>query len=189
MDSGPRKSAAVSTPGFFFRQLWDGVVFTPVTGSRRTNHPSIAMKQPQPHRRLRRNGGFTLLEMVIVLGIIAMLLGGAIYSSLGILGSSKMGRADTDFQTISSNLMQYKTANGMYPSNQQGLRALVERPSSNPVPRRWSPIMKKLPIDPWDNEYIYRFPGKKNAMEPEILSKGPDGLENTADDLSSQDTK
>ena len=56
------------------------------------------MKLHQPHRQLRRNAGFTLLEMVIVLGIIAMLLGGAIYSSLGILGSSKMGRADADFQ-------------------------------------------------------------------------------------------
>jgi general secretion pathway protein G len=147
------------------------------------------MKHHQPHRQLRRNGGFTLLEMVIVLGIIAMLLGGAIYSSLGILGSSKMGRADADFQTISSNLMQYRTANGFYPSTSQGLKALVERPSANPVPRRWSQIMKKMPLDPWDSEYIYRFPGKKNATEPEIISKGPDGLENTQDDLSSQDTK
>jgi general secretion pathway protein G len=147
------------------------------------------MKLHQPHRQLRRNAGFTLLEMVIVLGIIAMLLGGAIYSSLGILGSSKMGRADADFQTISSNLMQYRTANGFYPSTSQGLKALVERPSANPVPRRWSQIMKKMPLDPWDSEYIYRFPGKKNATEPEIISKGPDGLENTQDDLSSQDTK
>jgi general secretion pathway protein G len=147
------------------------------------------MKSHAISRPIRRNGGFTLLEMVIVLGIIAMLLGGAIYSSLGILGSSKMGRADADFQTISSNLMQYKTANGNYPTTPQGLKALVERPSTNPIPRRWSPIMKKMPKDPWDNEYIYRFPGKNNSPEPEIVSKGPDGLENTADDLSSQDAK
>jgi general secretion pathway protein G len=85
--------------------------------------------------------------------------------------------------------MQYRTANGFYPSTSQGLKALVERPSANPVPRRWSQIMKKMPLDPWDSEYIYRFPGKKNATEPEIISKGPDGLENTQDDLSSQDTK
>lgn len=85
--------------------------------------------------------------------------------------------------------MQYKTANGFYPTTQQGLRALVERPSTNPVPARWSAIMKKVPLDPWDSEYIYRFPGRRDPTEPEIISKGPDGIENTADDLSSQDQK
>ena len=154
-----------------------------------STQPPTSMRLPPPSRKTRRNAGFTLLEMVIVLGIIAMLLGGAIYSSLGILGSSKMGRADSDFQTISSNLMQFKTANGFYPTTQQGLRALVERPSTNPVPARWSAIMKKVPLDPWDNEYIYRFPGRRDPAEPEIISKGPDGMENTADDLSSQDVK
>ena len=160
-----------------------------MTGSRRTQTRTTPMRHPSPSSKSRRHAGFTLPEMVIVLGIIAMLLGGAIYSSLGILGSSKMGRADSDFQTISSNLMQYKTANGFYPTTQQGLRALVERPSTNPVPARWSAIMKKVPLDPWDSEYIYRFPGKRDPTEPEIISKGPDGIENTADDLSSQDQK
>jgi len=83
--------------------------------------------------------------------------------------------------------MQYKTANGIYPSTAQGLRALSEKPTSSPVPRRWSAIMTKVPLDPWDNAYMYRYPGKKNASEPEIISKGPDGQENTSDDISSQD--
>ncbi|HEX7260366.1 MAG TPA: type II secretion system protein GspG, partial [Luteolibacter sp.] len=73
------------------------------------------------------------------------------------------------------------------PATQQGLKALVEKPSSTPVPRRWSQVMKKLPPDPWGAQYGYRFPGKKVANEYEIFSKGPDGLENTGDDLSSQD--
>lgn len=141
---------------------------------------------PSPVNHLRSQG-FTLLEMVIVLGIIAMLLGGAIFASKGILSSSKIGRADSDFKTISTNLMQYKTVNGFYPTTAQGLKALVEKPGSQPVPKRWSQIMTKLPIDPWDNEYIYRYPGSKIKTEPEIISKGPDGMEHTDDDLSSQD--
>ncbi|MFT3991282.1 MAG: type II secretion system major pseudopilin GspG [Luteolibacter sp.] len=135
----------------------------------------------------RRRSGFTLLEMVIVLGIIGMLLGGAIFASKGILSSSKIGRVDSDFQAISANLMQYKTVNGFYPTTAQGLRALNEKPTTQPVPRRWSRIMDKIPLDPWGNEYIYRYPGKKDNTEPEMISKGPDGQENTEDDLSSQD--
>lgn len=145
------------------------------------------MKLYSPNVKIRRRAGFTLLEMVIVLGIIAMLLGGAIFASKGILSSSKIGRADSDFKTIETNLMQYNTANGFYPSTSQGLKALVDKPSGTPSPRRWSQIMTKVPMDPWKNDYIYRYPGKKLKTEPEIISKGPDGIENTDDDLSSQD--
>lgn len=145
------------------------------------------MKIDNPTVRLRRNSGFTLLEMVIVLGIIAMILGGAIFAMRGIGESAKFSQAESDFKTIDTSLMSYKLLAGNYPTTQQGLRALVEKPTSTPVPRRWSQLSTKVPLDPWKNEYGYRFPGKKKASEPEIFSKGPDGLENTADDLSSQD--
>lgn len=125
--------------------------------------------------------------MVIVLGIIAMLLGGAIFASKGILGTAKVGRADSDFKALTTNLMAYKNNNGFYPTTAQGLKALVEKPGSQPMPKRWTQIMTKMPIDPWDNDYIYRYPGSKIKTEPEIISKGPDGMENTDDDLSSQD--
>jgi general secretion pathway protein G len=81
----------------------------------------------------------------------------------------------------------YKLNAGSFPTTQQGLKALVEKPSSTPVPRRWVQVMSKIPLDPWDSAYGYRFPGKKRANEFEIFSKGPDGMENTGDDLSSQD--
>lgn len=135
----------------------------------------------------RRRSGFTLLEMVIVLGIIAMILGGAIFAMKGISENAKIAQAEGDFKSIDTSLMSYKLLAGTYPTTQQGLKALVEKPTSTPVPRRWSQIFTKVPLDPWKNEYGYRFPGKKKAAEPEIFTKGPDGLENTADDLSSQD--
>lgn len=145
------------------------------------------MKIQRPSRFPRRNAGFTLLEMVIVLGIIAMILGGAIFAMKGISGNAMLAQAEADFKSIDTALMGYKLIGGNYPTTQQGLRALVEKPTSAPIPRRHSPAFKKLPLDPWKNEYGYRFPGKKNPLEPEIFSKGPDGQENTADDLSSQD--
>lgn len=143
-------------------------------------HPSSASIR-------RRNSGFTLLEMVIVLGIIAMILGGAIFAMKGISGAAKLKQAEADFKSFESALAMYKLNAGTFPSTQQGLKALVDKPTSAPQPRRWIQIMKKLPPDPWGMDYGYRFPGKKQAGEFEVYSKGPDGMENTGDDLSSQD--
>lgn len=145
------------------------------------------MKIRRPHSRRHRSRGFTLLEMVIVLGIIAMILGGGIYFMTGISDSAKLSQVDADFKSLDSALSAYRLNAGNLPSTQQGLGALVEKPTTTPVPRRWNKIMTRVPKDPWQNDYIYRFPGKKNAATYEILSKGPDGIENTADDLSSQD--
>jgi len=76
---------------------------------------------------------------------------------------------------------------GSFPTTQQGFKALVEKPTLAPAPTRWVQVLSKIPVDPWNNLYIYRFPGKKRAGEFEVISKGPDGLEGTPDDISSQD--
>ncbi len=131
--------------------------------------------------------GFTLLEMVIVLGIIAVLLGGSIALIGGLGDSAKMQRVSSDFVAIGSALEGYKLNAGNYPTTQQGLKALVEKPTSSPQPRRWVQVSKSVPIDPWGNEYRYQFPGSKNASQFEIISNGPDGRPNTDDDISSQD--
>jgi general secretion pathway protein G len=138
-------------------------------------------------RPLRRNAGFTLLEMVIVLGIIAMILGGAIYMLKGIGDSAKLKQVDADFASLSNALKAYEMNAGSYPTTQQGLRALVEKPTTTPVPRRWVKVGVRVPLDPWKQEYLYRFPGKKVPTEFELVSKGPDGQEGTDDDFSSQD--
>ncbi len=136
---------------------------------------------------IRRRAGFTLLEMVIVLGIIAMILGGAIFAMKGIGDAAKLKQVEADFKSLESALQMYKLNAGTYPTTQQGLKALQDKPSTTPVPRRWVQVMNKIPNDPWGAPYSYRFPGKKRANEFEIVSKGPDGMENTGDDLSSQD--
>jgi general secretion pathway protein G len=149
-------------------------------------HP-IPMQSTHHIRRVRPNSGFTLLEMVIVLGIIAMILGGAIFAMRGIGDAAKLRQVESDFKSFQSALSMYKLNAGSFPTTQQGLNSLVEKPSTTPVPRRWVQVMTKVPADPWDSPYVYRFPGSKRANDFEIISKGPDGLDNTGDDLSSQD--
>jgi general secretion pathway protein G len=149
------------------------------------NKPSsVLLKLPNMHR-----AGFTLLEMVIVLGIIAMIMGGAIFTMQKISDSGAITVVDGDFASINNALQMYKTNAGSYPSEQQGLKALVERPTSAPSPRRWTAIMDNVPRDPWNNEYLYKYPGSKDRSRPELISKGKDGLEGTQDDMSSQDPK
>lgn len=121
-----------------------------------------------------RRRGFTLLEMVIVLGIIAMIMGGAIFAMRGISGQAKPTQAKTDINSFLSALSMYKINKGHYPTTQEGLKALLGKG------------MNKITQDPWGRDYIYRFPGKIEKNEPEIISLGEDGQENTEDDVNSQ---
>ncbi|BCU79034.1 type II secretion system major pseudopilin GspG [Luteolibacter sp. LG18] len=141
------------------------------------------MKTTRPNRQIRRKG-FTLLEMVIVLGIIAMILGGAIFAMKGIGNQAKITQTTADMKSLGSSLEMYKINAGNYPTTQEGLDALVHRPASA---RKWAQTMTAVPTDPWKNQYGYKFPGRKKPAEFEIISKGPDGIEGTEDDLSSQD--
>jgi general secretion pathway protein G len=133
--------------------------------------------------------GFSLFEMVIVMGIIGLILGGAIYTMGGISETAAIGTADQDMTTFESALEQYKNIGGAYPSTEQGLEALYEKPTSAPRPRRWVQIVKKEEalFDPWDTKYKYQFPGSKDESAPEIISAGPDRKFGTEDDMSNQD--
>jgi general secretion pathway protein G len=107
----------------------------------------------------------------------------------GISEGAKLQRVHGDFSGITSSLKMYKINNGNYPTQQQGLKALVEKPSTAPVPRGWTKLMEAVPLDPWQNEYGYLFPGRKDPTEFEIISKGKDGQDGGGDDYSSQDPK
>lgn len=134
-----------------------------------------------------RTKGFTIMEMVVVLAIISIILLLAVRGLGGVLDMGKETQAKADMNTLTSNLLQYKMRAGHYPSQAQGLKALVEQPTSAPKPRRWVKIEGAPLMDPWDNEYVYKYPGTKNKNEPEIISKGPDGVLGNGDDFSSQD--
>jgi general secretion pathway protein G len=129
-----------------------------------------------------QSAGFTLLEIMLVVTIIALLLGTAIYKLAGNVEYAKHTRISADVQSISTQLKLYESMNGFYPTTEQGLQALVTQPDSDPKPTRWYQLYKEMPKDPWQSDYIYRNPGTKNPNGYDLFSAGPDRKPDTADD-------
>jgi len=126
----------------------------------------------------RRNRGFTLIEIMVVVVIISVLIGLVAPNIMGRVDEAKVTAAKADIATMSQALDMYRIDNGHYPSTEQGLVSLVQKPSGSPEPKNWSPsgYMKKkeLPKDPWGNDYEYmRYPDGRF----ELLSYGADGRE------------
>lgn len=92
-----------------------------------------------------------------------------------------------DFKSMQAALDMYKLDGGSYPTTEQGLKSLVEKPSGEPLPAHWHPIMKTEPLDPWKKPYGYKFPGTKDSTKPELITAGPDGIFGNEDDLRSED--
>lgn len=135
------------------------------------------------HRQAHRLSGFTLMEMILVIGIIALLVGAGVVGLVGVMDQGREGRAKADLSTYTNALRMYETQNQFLPSTEQGLNALVERPGSRPAPANWKPVLKKLMMDPWGNPYQYRRPGTKDKGGFDLYSMGPDGLPDTSDDI------
>lgn len=137
--------------------------------------------------------GFTLVEMLVVLAIIAILATAVGLSRGGLLAGAKRKTAISDIKVLKTALEVYDTDHGGYPTLQQGLSALVSKPSIPPVPANYPSggylDKKKQPTDPWGSEYIYLVPGRLG--EPfEIMSYGKDkrpGGEGDNADISSSE--
>ena len=127
--------------------------------------------------------GFTLIEIMMVVMIIGLLAGVAAYTLGDNLGVAKDTKIKSDIQTIQTQLMVYESMNGFPPSSEQGLKALVQQPSSSPSPRSWRQLLKEVPMDPWGMEYQYAAPGKHNADSYDIFSAGKDRIPGTDDDM------
>jgi general secretion pathway protein G len=132
--------------------------------------------------------GFTLLEIMLVVGIISLLLSAGIYYMTGQMDYAREIRIKGDLSSISTQIRLYQTMNGFLPSSEQGLKALVTRPDSEPRPTQWRQLMTQVPMDPWQSEYVYVQPGTHNTSSFDLFSKGQDRKENTPDDLGNWDT-
>ena len=130
----------------------------------------------------RKQQGFTLLEIMIVVGIIVILLGLAISKIGNPTGFAKQTAVRADVQAIGTQLQLYESMNGFYPTTEQGLQALVTPPSTDPKPARWYQLFKQVPKDPWGSEYIYRCPGQRHPESYDLYSAGPDRKADTTDD-------
>ena len=127
---------------------------------------------------------FTLLEMMVVLLIIALILGSVAVMVQGIEGNAQQVTTSARIKGLETAMTSYKIANLTYPTQAQGLDALVTRPTIEPKPRRWSQLAKPDSIvDPWGRKLVYRNPGKHNVGGYDVYSLGADGLENTEDDI------
>ena len=130
----------------------------------------------------RNQSGFTLLEIMLVVGIIVIILGVAVARLGNTTGVAKDMAVRADIQAISTQLKLYEAVNGFVPTSEQGLQALVTQPQSEPRPTRWYQLFKELPQDPWKNNYIYKSPGTRNPSGYDLYSAGPDRQPDTADD-------
>lgn len=131
----------------------------------------------------RPSRGFTLLEMMLVVAIIALLLASAIYYMGPQLFAAQDVRVRSDISSITTGLRTYQGMNGNLPTTEQGLQALVTRPTTEPKPLQWHQSFDKLPKDPWGSDYLYLQPGKHNTTSFDIYSAGPDRKPDTADDI------
>jgi len=123
---------------------------------------------------------------VVIAAFVVLTFGGLIFGMKGIANQAKIQQARADLMSLDTALATYKLNARNYPTQGQSLEALVEKPTTAPVPDTWVKITKRVPVDPWSNPYQYRFPGSVDPTTPEIISSGPDGTAGTRDDLSSQ---
>ncbi len=121
--------------------------------------------------------GFTLIEMlvvIIVLGLLAALVGPRI---LGRVSEAKSATARTQIELLGLALDNYRLDNGSYPTTEQGLAALQEKPMREPLPLNWrGPYLKKaIPLDPWGRPYLYKSPGEHTPTGYDLFTLGRDG--------------
>ena len=160
-----------------------GSNFTPVW-----NSIPLALMNPYKYEkkarqdRRRRTAGFSLIEILVVIALIAMILGLVVtnFNTIFSENNEKIASAYVN-SSLKVPLTQYKISMGNYPNTEEGLKALIQAPTGKEA--RWKgPYVDQLPEDPWKNAYQYRFPGTKNPNGYDLWSYGPDGVE-SADDI------
>jgi general secretion pathway protein G len=135
-------------------------------------------------KSVRAGRAFTLLEIMLVVMIIALLAGAAIFLMRRNVDIARIERARNDIETIKTQLQYYEVSNGTLPSTEQGLQALVQKPNGDPQPRRWMSLLPSIPLDPWGSPYQYRFPSAKNSLDGyDLFTAAKDKQAATDDDF------
>ncbi len=117
--------------------------------------------------------GFSLIEIMVVVVILGILASIVVPKIMSRPDEARAIKAKQDILSIQEALDLYKLDNGFYPSSDQGLNALVQKPTDAPLPSNWKPYLKSVPKDPWNREYIYLNPGEHNEVD--IFTLGADG--------------
>ena len=130
----------------------------------------------------RHAAAFTLVEIVLVITIIAVLGAAAIYKIKGTVDVAKETRVESDIKNVLTQIKVYEARNLQPPTTEQGLKALVELPSVEPVPGKWTQLLEEVPKDAWNQELRYVYPAKRSNSDYDVFSLGKDGVE-SADDI------
>lgn len=132
--------------------------------------------RPRSFKTAVRHAGFTLVEIMVVVIIIGLLAGIVVPNVMDNLDKANIQKARADFSSLQTALKLYRIDNFTYPTTEQGLEALVTKPSIAPVPRNYkeSGYIDTLTKDPWGNDYQYMSPGE--GHEYDIYSLGADGV-------------
>ena len=133
--------------------------------ARRTSH--------RAHTSFRRARGFTLIEVMVVIVILGVLAALVVPRIMSRPDEARVVAAKQDIASLMQALKLYKLDNRRYPSTEQGLNALVNRPASAPAPENWKPYVERPPTDPWGNSYQYLNPGINGEVD--VMSFGADG--------------
>lgn len=132
----------------------------------------------------KNNRGFTLIELLMVVIIIGILAAIAVPKFVGLGKKTSIKAAIAEIRVIGSALDRYEMDNQMFPTTEQGVKSLIEKPTSSPVPKDWSgPYLSEDINDPWNNPYQYRCP-PQNRVDYDLWSWGPDGKDGTDDDVT-----
>jgi general secretion pathway protein G len=137
------------------------------------NPRTTAMNTPYQRPHAARQRGFTLIELMVVLAIIGVLAALVVPNVLNRADDARVTAAKTDVGNLMNALKLYRLDNQNYPTAEQGLNALVAKPSTGPAPLNWKSYIDKLPNDPWGRPYQYMNPGVKGEVD--VLSLGADG--------------
>ncbi len=145
------------------------------------------MRKPNRSSLTHSTAGYTLLEIMLVVGIIIVLLGGAVFFMAGNLEIGRAAAAKGDIKMIETQLKTFEMLQRRPPTNDQGLNALQERPADLAYPNNWRPLFTKELIDPWGEPYQYRYPAQKSSRPYDVWSSGEDRQSGTEDDIGNWD--